>query len=73
MSQLHLHIISIGSQPEVRSNSILSSYPPVPSSSEVAFDPSANRGLSTTGQFLQRPPTPGVDIVNKSILLSEAQ
>ena len=53
--------------------STLSSYLPVPSSSEVAFGPSANRGLPTTGPFLQRPPTPGVDIVNKSILLSEAQ
>ena len=73
MSQLHLHLIGTGSQPEVRSTSILSSYPPVPSASEVAFDPSANRGLPTTGPFLQRPPTPGVGIVNKSILLSESE
>ena len=73
MSQLHLHLSSIGSQPEVRSNSILSSYPPVPSAAEVAFDPHANRGLSTTGPFLQRPQTPGADIANKSIILSEAQ
>ena len=73
MSQLHLHLISIGSQPEVRDTSILSNYPPVPSASELVFDPSANRGLQTTGQFIQRPPTPGADIVNKSILLSEAQ
>jgi hypothetical protein len=73
MSQLHLYLINIGSQPEVRSTSILSSYPPVPSAAEIAFDPSANRGLSTTGSFLQRPPTPGVETVNKSIVLSEAQ
>ena len=38
MSQFHLHILSISSQPEVRSDSILSNYPPVPSASEVAFD-----------------------------------
>ena len=72
MSQLHLHLLSIGSQPEQRDTSILANYPPVPSASPPAFNPSANRDL-TTGPFLQRPPTPGVDIVNKSILLNEAQ
>ena len=73
MSQLHLHLLSIGSQPEVRDTSILANYPPVPSASALVFNPSANRDLQTTGSFLQRPPTPGADIVNKSILLSEAQ
>ena len=73
MSQLHLHLISIGVQPEVRGTSILSNFPPVPSASEVVFDPSANRGLQTTGPFLQRLTTPGADIVNKSVVLSEAQ
>jgi hypothetical protein len=73
MSQLHLHLISIGSQTEVRSTSILNSYPPVPSASAVAFNASDNRSLASPGPFLQRTSTPGVDIVNTSIVLSEAQ
>ena len=61
MSQLHLHLLSTGSQPEVRDTSILANYPPVPSASALVFNPrvrtatSRRRDRSSNGRRSQAP------------------